>query len=38
MIRPVGGDFLYTDAEFEQMKSELLNLKEAVQMVLYLDF
>ena len=29
MIRPVGGGFLYTDEEFEMMKSELLNLKEA---------
>lgn len=29
MIRPVGGGFLYTDEEFEVMKSELLNLKEA---------
>ncbi|HFK5503744.1 TPA: copper homeostasis protein CutC [Elizabethkingia anophelis] len=29
MIRPVGGGFIYTDEEFEMMKSELLNLKEA---------
>jgi copper homeostasis protein len=27
MIRPRGGDFTYSDAEFEQMKSELIQLK-----------
>ncbi|KFE98159.1 copper homeostasis protein [Chryseobacterium formosense] len=27
MIRPRGGDFTYSDAEFEQMKSELIRLK-----------
>ena len=27
MIRPRGGDFVYTDAEFEQMKSEIVALK-----------
>ena len=28
MIRPRGGDFVYTDAEFEQMKSEIVALKK----------
>lgn len=28
MVRPRGGDFLYTDEEFEQMKSEVLFIKE----------
>src|SRR6187431_3280033 len=28
MIRPRGGDFVYTDAEFEQMKSEILQFKK----------
>lgn len=27
MIRPSGGDFTYSDAEFEQMKSDLIQLK-----------
>ncbi|MET3538610.1 copper homeostasis protein CutC [Chryseobacterium limigenitum] len=27
MIRPRGGDFIYSDAEFEQMKEELIQLK-----------
>ncbi len=27
MIRPRGGDFTYSDAEFEQMKSEIMKLK-----------
>ncbi|ANF49401.1 copper homeostasis protein [Chryseobacterium glaciei] len=27
MIRPRGGDFTYSDAEFEQMKSELIQMK-----------
>ncbi|TGD57387.1 copper homeostasis protein CutC [Flavobacterium humi] len=27
MIRPRGGDFVYSDAEFEQMKSEILQFK-----------
>ncbi|REC47690.1 copper homeostasis protein CutC [Chryseobacterium pennipullorum] len=29
MIRPRGGDFTYSDSEFEQMKSDLLQLKSA---------
>lgn len=28
MIRPRGGDFVYTDAEFEQMKTEILQFKK----------
>jgi copper homeostasis protein len=28
MIRPRGGDFVYSDSEFEQMKSEILTLKK----------
>lgn len=28
MIRPRGGDFVYNDAEFEQMKSEILQFKK----------
>lgn len=28
MIRPRGGDFVYTDAEFEQMKSEIVQFKK----------
>ena len=28
MIRPRGGDFVYTDVEFEQMKSEIVALKK----------
>jgi copper homeostasis protein len=27
MIRPRGGDFTYSDEEFEQMKEELMRLK-----------
>jgi copper homeostasis protein len=27
MVRPRGGDFTYTDEEFEQMKSDLIQLK-----------
>ena len=38
MIRPRGGNFVYTEIEFQQMKSEIETIKNEVLTVLFSGF